>query len=92
MPAGCKPSRSQKRNKRLRMNLNMPADASWPSAIVMAKGNGLEVPVVAARLLSSHIDLGHEDRDFSINNVNRRLPNLLAWLKKAKPTSFACRN
>ena len=22
---------------------------------------------------------------FNINNVNRRLPNLLEWLKKAKP-------
>ena len=25
---------------------------------------------------------------YNINNVNRRLPNLLAWLKQAKPDSL----
>ncbi len=29
---------------------------------------------------------------FNINNVNRRLPNLLAWLRTAKPDAVACRN
>ena len=26
---------------------------------------------------------------FNINNINRRLPNLLAWLKQAKPDAVA---
>lgn len=52
----------------------------------MAKDNGWEAPSVAASLLPSHIDrVAMKIATFNINNVNRRLPNLLAWLKKAKP-------
>ena len=29
---------------------------------------------------------------FNINNVNSRLPNLLAWLRRRRPTSSACRS
>ena len=29
---------------------------------------------------------------FNINNVNRRLPNLVGWLRTAKPNPSACRN
>ena len=29
---------------------------------------------------------------FNINNVNRRLPNLVAWLEGRNPTWCACRS
>ena len=41
------------------------------------------------------IRLGHsamEVATFNINNINRRLPNLLRWLRRPSPTSSACRN
>jgi exodeoxyribonuclease-3 len=28
---------------------------------------------------------------FDINNINRRLPNLLRWLRQAKPDVVSCR-
>jgi exodeoxyribonuclease III len=29
---------------------------------------------------------------FNINNINRRLPNLLDWLKASEPDIAACRS
>jgi len=66
------------------------------SARTVKRSFDIESPNISASVMAKHDDarqLLHEKiATFNINNVNRRLPNLLRWLRAAKPASSVCRN